>query len=194
MRMIHIIHCYSKHIYWVDFWANSAACFCRTKFKQNCECESVRLMQNVSQDSEQKLVISTRFEFQCRQRSFYFLICNHRMDCPLWSWHSLTQRERERKKGRMKGPLMKGLNPAPHSHFSLPPSLPCPVELIWQRGGSISQFTQAACSFFCAVPSSSLASPVSPPPIHLAVLCGYASLPMFVCTATVLFCKQWAVE
>ena len=32
--------------------------------------------------------------------------------------------------------------------------LPCPVELIWQRGGSISQFTQAAAAafffFFCA--------------------------------------------
>lgn len=93
------------------------------------------------------VVIFSVFELQSRQCSIYFLICNHRMDCPLWSWHSLLQRER--KKGGMKGPLMKGLNTAPTpSHFSLPPSLPCPVELIWQRGGSISQFTQAACSFF----------------------------------------------
>lgn len=64
-----------------------------------------------------------------------------------------TEKERE---GGKKGPLMKGLNPAPHSHSFLPPSLPCPVELIWQRGGSISQFTQAAAFFsffFCAVPT-----------------------------------------
>lgn len=51
--------------------------------------------------------------------------------------------------GGLKDPLMKGLNPAPHSHSPpTSPPLPCPVELIRQRGGSISQFTQAACSFW----------------------------------------------
>lgn len=80
---------------------------------------------------------------------------------------------------------MKGLNPAPHSHFSLPSSLPCPVELIWQRGGSISQFTQAACSFFCAVASFAYFACVSTP-IHLSLLCLCASLLMFVCNCFLL--------
>lgn len=94
-----------------------------------------------------KLVISARCDFQRRQCSFYFLTCNHKMDCPLWSWHSLTQRKKEKWWGR-KGLWWKDWTQPPAHTLSLPPSLPCPVELIWQRGGSISQFTQAAAAFF----------------------------------------------
>lgn len=127
--------------------------------------------------------------FEGRQCSFYLLTYNHRMDCPLWSWHSLTQRKKA--KGGMKGALMKGLNPVPTLAPSLPPFLPCPAELIWQRGGgSISQFTQAGAAF-CAVPSLSLALLVSPPP-YTSLFCVHAlvcpRLCLYVCA-----CVHWVV-
>lgn len=83
---------------------------------------------------------------------------------------ALLYTERKKKeRGGNKRPFDERTKPSPPLTL-LPPSLPCPVELIWQRGGSISQFTQAACSFFCAVPSTLLALPVSPPLLPLCSL------------------------
>ena len=118
---------------------------------------------------------------------------------------ALTHTEKEEEGGN-KGPLMKALNPAPpppppRSHSSPPSSFPpCPVELIWQRGGSISQFTQAAAAaaasfffscraFFC---SPCLCLPPPPPSTSLFFVC--PCLPMFPCTVCVCYstCKgRW---
>lgn len=81
------------------------------------------------------------------------------MYCPLWGWHSLKHRNEE---GGKKDSLMKGRTPAPHLYSFLSPSLPCPVELIWQ-GSSNSQFTQAVAAFLVACLLSPVL-PVHPPP------------------------------
>ncbi len=61
---------------------------------------------------------------------------------------ALPHTEKEREGGERKALWWKDWTQPPTRTLSLPPSLPCPVELIWQRGGSISQFTQAAAAFF----------------------------------------------
>lgn len=97
------------------------------------------------------------------------------MDCPLWVG---TPSHTEREKAGKKGPLMKGQNPAPTCTPFLPPSFPCPVELIWQRGASISQFTLAAA--FLVLRRLSVALPVSLPP--------YTSPHPLLCVYTCLQC------
>lgn len=59
---------------------------------------------------------------------------------------ALPHTEKEREGGKER-PFDKRTEPSPHLHFFPPCLFPCPVELIWQRGGSISQFTQAAAAF-----------------------------------------------
>lgn len=102
-------------------------------------------------------------------------------------------------RGEWKSLWWKDSTQPPLSHFSLPPSFPCPVELIWQRGGSISQFTQAACGssfffysfFFSFAPCLLHCWPclVSPPPSQ--------SLPLpclpFLCAKIVCLCWEWFI-
>lgn len=140
-----------------------------------------------------KLVIFIRYEFQCRQWSFYFLICNRRIDCPLLSWHALTQREKESEGGNER-PFDERTEPSPPlAHF--PPSfssLPCGVNLAKRRQHQ-PIYTSCMQLFFCAVPSPLLAFPLSPPSsTSLFFVCMLVFL-MFVCTVTVLFYKHWVV-
>lgn len=81
-------------------------------------------------------------DFHHRQCSFYLQSQNGFATLELALPHTET--------GGKKGCLMKGLNPAPTCTFFPPCFFSCPVELIWQRGGSINQFTQAAAAFFCS--------------------------------------------
>lgn len=123
------------------------------------------------------LLLFARFELQSRQCSFYFLMCNHRADCPLWNWHSLLQKERRwGGLGGMKEPLMKGLNTAtPLTLF--PPSfssLPRGVNLAKRRQHQpiytscmqLLFFFFSILSFFlCAMPSPLLALPCVSTPL-----------------------------
>lgn len=114
----------------------------------NSECEKrVWLMHNVLHHFGQSLLFLSQVWFPAQTMCLLLLDMQSQNGLPTLEL-ALPHTEKERDGGK-KGPLMKGLNPAPHSHSS-PPSLfpPCPVELIWQRGGSISQFTQAAAFFF----------------------------------------------
>lgn len=134
-----------------------------------------------------QLVISPRYEFQCRQCSFYFLIYNHRIDCPLLSWHSLTQRGKKEKGGNER-PFDEKTEPSPPlAHF--PPffsSLPCGVNLAKRRQHqpiytSCMQHFFLCYSFACLSSVSTL--------IQLSGLCVYDS---YVCV-TVLFSKHLVV-
>lgn len=159
-----------KRIHQVDFHTNSAACFCCTKFKQNCECESVWLMHNVLQDFGQSLL-------------FLPGVISSVDNIAFTSWHAITEwiahsgvgtpshREGKRRGGK-KGPLMKGLNPAPHSH-SFPPSvssLPCGVNLAKRRQHQ-PIYTSSSSFFLCCAFSFVRRASVSTPHPPLCSLC-----------------------
>lgn len=76
---------------------------------------------------------------------------------------ALPHTEKE-KDGGKKGPLMKGLNPAPTCTFFLPVFflLPCGVNLAKRRQHQ--PIYTSSSRFFCSVPSPSLALPAFPPP------------------------------
>lgn len=99
--------------------------------------------------------------------------------------HTLREKKRERK-----ALWWKDRTQSPTCTPFLPPSFPCPVELIWQRGASISQFTLAAA--FLVLCRLSVALPVSLPPYtspHPPSLCIHL-FTVFVC-AQLLLCMQW---
>lgn len=190
--MIHIIHCYSSALPFAfgrSTGLTSIQILYPAFVTQNYECESVWLIHNVLLDFGQRLLFLPGVISSVDNVAFA-------------SWHAITEwiahsgvgtpshGERQRREGR-KALWWKDWTQPPTRTLSLPPSLPCPVELIWQRGGSISQFTQATAAFFvcCAFSFAHLACVSTP--IHLSFLCVYACLPMF---ASVLFCMHWAVE
>lgn len=110
---------------------------------------------------------------------------------------ALPHTEKEREEGK-KGPLMKELNPAPHSHSFAPSSslLPCGVNLAKRRQQQ-PIYTSTGSFFFlcCAFPFARLAGlSTAPHSIHLSVLCLYVCLPIFVCAPSAALCMHQAVE
>lgn len=153
--MIHIIHCYSKHICWVAFEQILLPAFVTliwSKIVTAC------LMQNV---------ISTRLNSSVDNVAFtsWYAIAE-------WIAHSGvgTPLHREKKKeGENERPFDERTEPSPPLALFPPsfPSLPCGVNLAKRRQH---QPIYTSCMhaffffFFWAVPSTSHASPVSPPP------------------------------
>lgn len=95
--------------------------------------------------------------------------CNHRMDWPLWSWHSLTHRKKE--KGERKALWWKDWTHPPLALFpSLFFLLPCGVNLAKRRQHQ--PIYTSSSSFFLFWPSPLLSSPVFlPPSIPLFFVC-----------------------
>lgn len=132
-----------KHIHPVDSHTNSAFCFVTLNLSKIanmkvCDWSFARLWA--------KPIISVWFVISIMDNVAF--TCNHRMDWPLWSWHSLTQRKKE--KGERKAVWWKDWTQPPLALFpSLFFFLPCGVNLAKRRQHP-PIYTSSSSSFFCS--------------------------------------------